>query len=237
MSNTTHSIPQFHEAMVQLHREALEVGQLVKTHLEGALEALRSGDVKRAQQISDNDEKVDRLEKRIDKECAEVLAKHSPVAADLRMVIVLMKTITDLERIGDEASRIAAQTNGDHPIPSDISDGIAALGKKVLASLDQLLHNFEHMDMVHRDPDPNKARDLAAADKEINRQAHELIRTALASGMGDTLDEAQDRLALIWCVRSLERIGDHVKNVSQYLVYFAEGVDIRHASSGRRQTT
>lgn len=221
MSGTVHSIPQFHEAMEQVHQSTIRVGRLVKAQLEGALESLQNGDVEQAKKIKADDEAVDHLEKVVDDECTKLLARHSPVAGDLRKVIVILKTITDFERIGDETGHIAEQASSDNAMPSEIREDIKTLGKKVLDSLEQLLQHFESMNSA-------KSRDLAGEDEEINRQANNLIQAALASNVCDTFTDAQSVISMIWCVRSLERIGDHIKNVSQYLVYYAEGVDIRH---------
>ena len=228
MSDAPHTISQFQVAMQQVHGLTIKVGELVTEQVVTALDALHAGDTEKAQKVAAKDEKVDELEKEVDKACAEILARYSPVAGDLRMIIVILKAITDLERIGDEASNIAEQAGIREKIPPKVQGDIKVLGDDIVVALRQLVTTFGGMNMDHEDMNLDQSRDLVAEDKEINRQADKLIETALSGVFGDAADNTQNILSVIWCIRSLERIGDHIKNIGQYLIYFAEGVDIRH---------
>lgn len=229
MSETPQTIPQFYVAMHDVCQLVANVGRLVKDQIETALETLITGDAEKVRVIERKEAEVDALEKEVDKACTEILARFNPVATDLRMVIVILKTITDMERIGDEAMHIAEQSSISDKIPKKIQDGIKSLGDEVLMSLKQLLENFGDMDADHEAIDLKSSRSIVAADKAINTHADDLIESVLSDGFGESSEGAQTALASIWCIRSLERIGDHIKNVSQYLIYFSEGVDIRHS--------
>lgn len=228
MSSTPQTISQFHVAMQEAHNLAAKVGWLVTDQLSAALEALQANDIEAARKVTNKDDKVDALEMQVDKACTEILARYSPVAGDLRMVVVILKAITDLERIGDEASHIAEQVCVGEAMPTAIKNDINSLGDEVMLSLRQLMKHFDNMRIEHANVNPDDSRNLVSEDEEINRHADKLIETTLRSGFGEGSSDAQNTLSIIWCARSLERIGDHIKNISQYLIYFAEGVDIRH---------
>lgn len=230
--------PQLSSAMQQAYDLVSSMGELVKKQVEDALDALKTGDVDKAKVVASSDAKVNNMELSADKECTSILALHQPVAGDLRMVIVLLKAVTDLERIGDEAGHIAEQAllvkNTDYP--RQWIENVAALGEKVISSLAQLMDNFAQLKvgMGKMDVDIDSSWQLVDKDETINKRSDALIEEILKGGWGEASNNPQVCMSLIWCVRSLERVGDHVKNISQYLIYLAEGTDIRHNKGAGR---
>lgn len=230
--------PQLSSAMQQAYDLVSSMGELVKRQVEDALDALKTGDVDKAKVVASSDAKVNNMELSADKECTSILALHQPVAGDLRMVIVLLKAVTDLERIGDEAGHIAEQAllvkSTDYP--RQWIENVAALGEKVISSLAQLMDNFAQLKvgMGKMDVDIDSSWQLVDKDETINKRSDALIEEILKGGWGEASNNPQVCMSLIWCVRSLERVGDHVKNISQYLIYLAEGTDIRHNKGAGR---
>ena len=228
-----HTIPQFTSAMQKLHNLVVRMGRVVESQVGGSLEALSTGDREKAKTVIAEAKAVNRMEILADKASTRILALHNPVAGDLRRVIVMLKTVTDMERIGDEAEHIADQSMlmSSHNDPTELDKQLACLGEEVKVSLGQLLVIFDDWGKNSEKIDIQKPRALATRDRLINKQADDLIKDIIGFVWSKETDSVKTALSLIWCVRSLERIGDHIKNISQYLVYFVKGVDVRHSGS------
>lgn len=223
-SNTSQHIShKFDEEMESLRHQVLKMGGLVEQQIGGAVDALQKMDAVAADEIILRDHKVNALEVAIDEECTRILAKRQPAATDLRMVIAVIKTITDLERIGDEAEKIAkmavhiAEQNGhfhSHYV------GIGHLGDHVKRMVHDVLDAYARLDV---DAAIQVVRDDEVADKEY----HNIMRTLITYMMEDprTISEVLD---VMWAGRALERIGDHAKNIGEYVIYLVKGKDIRH---------
>ncbi len=215
-----HSSTQFNDEMESIHNHLLEMGGLVERQVSDAMQSLLKYDTALATRVLKTEDRVDYLEKKIDEECARVLALRQPAATDLRMLIAVSKCISDLERVGDEAVKvatIAVQLTEAGDTDSDDHNEIQEMGDHVSRMLHSALDAFARFDA-----------DLAV-EVAIDLQ----YRTAMRSF---TNREVQDPSAiprvlnLIWTLRSLERVGDHARNICEQIIYLVKGKDVRHIS-------
>lgn len=199
------------------------MGGLVETQISAAIEAYSSGEVANVKVIVETDRKINELEKAIDDDCAHIIAKRQPTASDLRLVLGISKIVTDLERAGDEAKKIAKGVRriyeGGHS-PAQYGVGIRHLAEAALALVHQALDAFARLDV-------ELANSVIAADSEVDTEFKAIIRQLITHMMEDprTITTSLD---IITIARAIERIGDHAKNVSEQVIYVVEGRDIRH---------
>jgi phosphate transport system protein len=225
MSSNQHISHEFDEELEQLRNKVLKMGGLVEKQVRNAISALTRLDAIEGVEVCQNDHQVNTLEVGIDEDCVNILARRQPAASDLRMVIAVIKTITDLERIGDEAERIAkmavriAEEDG---IFHNRYSGINHLADHVQYMVHGSLNAFTRMDV-------DEAIVIKKADKKVDEEYKLLMRSLITYMMEDprtiseTLDVAQ-------AARALERIGDHAKNICEYVIYLVHGKNIRHVN-------
>lgn len=217
-----HISRRFNAELEHLRSEVLRMGGLVEQHLDTAVEAIISGDSELGLQVSGNDFKINRLEVAIDEECSKLLATRTPAAADLRLIVTVIKVITDLERVGDEASKIGylASKLAEHRELHASYSELKALGEHVQAMLHDALDAFSRMDV-------DDALAVIEEDKLVDEEYDQITRQCIALMMEDsrTIRRFMD---VSWAARALERIGDHAKNIGEYVVYLVHGRDIRH---------
>ena len=186
--------------------------------------SILNGDTKLAQQVIDDDTKVNEMEVAIDENCTEILARRQPAASDLRLMVSIIKTITDLERIGDEAEKLGKNAlqifSGQEASPQSLE--LRHLGESVKKMLNRSLNAYARMDV-------NEAINIIQSDKEINSEYDNVSRLLIVKMMEDPR-EIKNALRISWCARALERIGDHSKNICEYIVYLVKGKDVRHTS-------
>jgi phosphate transport system protein len=223
MKESQHLSSQFDEELGRLRTHVLQMGGLVETQVAAAIDAYTTGEVSSVKTIVETDRKVNELEKAIDDDCAHVIAKRQPTASDLRLVLGISKIVTDLERAGDEAKKIAKGVrriyeNGH--TPSQYGIGIRHLAEAAMAMVRQALDAFARLDT-------NQARDVIRADSDVDTEFKSIIRQLITHMMEDprTITTSID---IITIARAIERIGDHAKNVSEQVIYVVEGRDIRH---------
>ena len=205
------------EAMCDL---VAKMSGLVEKRLIEAVAAFGDSDVVQAKSIAESDYKVNDLELEIDIECTRILALHQPVARDLRLVTVVLKMITDLERVGDEVEKIARQISiiNKGGIGDTLLHKVRILGDKAVEIIHLALDDFVHLRT-------NDAK-LHRMDQVIDDECQSLT-TQLLDEMSKRSDIVQSLLAVIWCVRALERIGDHAKNIGEYTFYIVQGKNIK----------
>jgi phosphate transport system protein len=221
---THHTSRRFNEDLESVRAKVSAMGGFVEEQLSRALTALVAGDSLLGQKVAGEDYKVNSMEVSIDEECSRILATRAPAAGDLRMVVATIKTITDLERIGDECEKIAsiAARLATVERPADRYREVKHLGR----SVQLMVHDA--LDAVAR-LDATLALATARNDRAVDEEYESIQRQCITFMMEDprTIRRALD---VMWVVRSLERIGDHAKNICEYVIYMVHGKDVRHTS-------
>ncbi len=219
-----HISHQFDEDLESLRSKVLNMGGMVEKQVENALTALTHSDSNLADDVATSDYKINSMEVAIDEECTQIIARRQPAASDLRFVVTMLKTITDLERIGDEAEKIgrhAVKLATVERTPTYFSE-IRHLGGQVRKMLHDCLDAFARMDA-------DNALKIAQGDRDINDEYDALMRQLITHMMEDP-HAIKRSLRVMWCARALERIGDHAKNICEYVIYTVAGKDIRHTT-------
>ncbi len=219
-----HSSKQYDLDLEAIRSKVLLMGGLVENQFNDAVTSFRSGNLEQAEQVIKADENVNRLEVTLDDTCSHLIVKRQPAANDLRTVIATLKVITDLERIGDEATKIARSAKNLHERGTvgvlNHYESIRVMAAGTASLLHDALDTFARLD------DKQAAR-IIAQDQEIDHEFRSIIRTMVTFMMEDprTISAALD---VLWVAKAIERIGDHAKNIAEYVIYVVEGKDIRH---------
>lgn len=221
---TQHISQQFNAELEEIKNHFLAMGGLVEKQVADAIEALLEGDSKLAAQVQDNEKKINAMETRIDEECVRVLARRQPAASDLRMIIAIGKAIIDLERIGDEAFKIARHAialteEGESPRGYVETRHI---GNQVRQMVRDALDAFARFDT-------DKSFSVMQADTTVDLEYKSATRSLVTYMMEDPRSISRV-LNVMWVLRSLERIGDHARNISEQLIFLVKGADVRHTS-------
>ena len=227
METTTlgqHISRRFDEDLESLRGRVLHMGGFVELQLQSAVSALVEGDSDLGQRVAREDYKVNEMEVAIDEECSRLLATRAPAASDLRLIVAVIKTITDLERIGDEGEKVAliAARLATMERPADRYREIKHLGRLTQRLVHDSLDAFARLDA-------EAALRICREDRVIDEEYEAIQRQCITFMMEDprTMRRALD---VLWIARALERIGDHAKNISEYVVYMVYGKDIRHTA-------
>lgn len=223
---SNHISQRFNDDLAEVRSEVLKMGGLVEQQVEDALLALRDTDRNLGEAVVRKDVEVNALEVKLDEECTRIIALRQPAASDLRMIITVIKTITDLERMGDEAEKIGrlAMRLGEAEGPAyRYSNNVQHIGAMVRSILRDTLNAFARMDV-------QEALVTARRDEEVDREYEALMRQSITYMMEDPRS-ITGVLYVMWAARALERIGDHAKNICEYVVYLVEGKLVRHTSA------
>jgi len=217
-----HISHKFNEEIESIRNKVLVMGGMVEQQTVDALEALASSNIELAEKVVQNDTLVNSLESEIDEECLLIIAKRQPAAFDLRLLIAISKTITDLERIGDQATRIAEMVFKLEESERRLSEfyELKHLSELVRTILHDALNVFARLDVV-------TSVEILEQDKEIDREYVSIFRQLTLSMMEDSRN-IKRALHIMNVIRSLERIGDHSCNVCEYVIYAVKGEDVRH---------
>ena len=220
-----HTSGEFNAAMDRLRHLILKVGGIAEDHVAASAKVLDSRDTETAKKVIGSDYRINAMELKVDEECAGIMALRQPVARDLRTVIVALKVITDIERIGDEAQKIAKQVlaMGQVEIPVEMQRELNELGKIVIGMLRKSLDGFARTE-------PDMLNELQEKDKEVDSRCNMVMNEFKEAVVARPAD-VDLLLNAVRCARSLERIGDHACNIGEQVVYLAEGKDIRHADA------
>ena len=217
-----HISRRFNEDLERVRNKVLSMGGFVEQQLSKAVTSLVEGDSVMGEAVARDDYQVNSMEVSIDEECSRILATRAPAAGDLRVVVAIIKAITDLERMGDEcekigyiASRLATQER-----PADKYREIKHLGRIVQDMVHDALDAFARMDA-------ETALRVARQDRLVDEEYESIQRQCITFMMEDPR-QIRRALDVTWVVRSLERIGDHAKNICEYVIYMVHGKDIRH---------
>lgn len=217
-----HTSKQFDVELEDVRERVLTMGGLVEQQIANGVKALVGGDGGLGEEVARNDYRINAMEVAIDEECTRILARRQPQARDLRLVLAIAKTITDLERIGDEAEKIgrmAVQLAGQER-PSSAFRQIEVLGRHVRQMVHDALDAFARMDT-------ETALAVAYRDTDVDRQYEGVMRQCITFMMEDPRT-IRHMLDVMWAIKALERIGDHSTNIGEYVVYFVGGRDVRH---------
>lgn len=223
-STSQHISKQFDNELENIRSLVLAMGGLVEQQLTSSINALIESDLETAENIVKSEYNVNRFEVSIDEECIRILAKRQPAAVDLRLIMAIIKTITDLERIGDEAEKIAkmAIQLSEKQAPKAYYVGLKAMGTLVNHMVHDALDAFARMDS-------RAALNVASKEPQSNDQYGAILRQLITYMMEDPRNISSS-MDVVWIARAMERIGDHARNICEYVIYFVEGKDVRHIS-------
>ena len=217
-----HISKRYNEELEDIRNRVLAMGGLVEQQLQDAMASLENQDTGLAASVVENDFRVNAMEVAIDEECNLVLARRQPAARDLRLVVAVIKTITDLERIGDEAERIARMASrlaGEEGV-TRLFTQIHNLGQHVRGMLHGALDAFAHLDT-------GKAVEVWSEDRFVDREYESLMRELMTYMMEDP-SSIPCVLQAMFAARAIERIGDRAGNICEYVIYLVKGKDVRH---------
>jgi len=225
MASSEHTSKQFDAELEAVRARVLQMGGLVEDQIVRALDALAKGDTALAIRVVEDDHRVNALEVAIDEDCSTIIARRQPAAGDLRMLLMVVKTITDLERIGDEAAKIARMTqliyeSDRRYIPRAVE--VKHVADIALGMLRNALDAFARLDLA-------VAAKVVRQDERVDDEFRLIIRQLITFMMEDprTISHA---IEILFIAKAIERIGDHAKNMSEYVVYMVKGKDVRHTS-------
>jgi phosphate transport system protein len=219
---TGHTSRRFNKDLEGVRNRVLSMGGLVETQLSKAIDAIVSGDSELGLKVANDDYKVNLLEVEIDEECSRILATRAPAAGDLRLIVAIVKTITDLERVGDEAEKIGflASKLATMDRPPDSYRELKNLGNHVLHMLRGAMNAFARLDV--------KASYAVVREDDLVDDEYDAITRQCITFMMEDPRSIKRSMNITWSARALERIGDHAKNICEYVIYMVEGRDVRH---------
>jgi phosphate transport system protein len=220
-----HIFKQYDAELETVRSKVLEMGGLVEQQIVNALESLVSVNPKLAAEVMEADRRVNELEVQVDEDCSHIIARRQPAAGDLRMIMMVVKTITDLERIGDEATKIARVAQKIYesdrmykPRFNEINTMVSLVREMLRTSLDA----FARLDVT-------KTVDVARQDEQVDEQFRAAMRQLITFMLEDPRTISMS-LEVLFVAKAIERIGDHAKNIAEYVVYMVKGKDVRHTT-------
>ena len=220
-----HIYKQYDSDLEAIRAKVLEMGTLVEEQTSNAIQSLLETDVKLAEKVIKKDEQINDLEVLIDEEASLLIAKRSPTAGDLRNIMMMLKIITDLERMGDEAAKIARSTTRifeDNRMSKPKFNEIKGMAKPVQEMIKTALNSFARLDLTD-------TIDILEKDKQVDDDYRSTMRELLTFMLEDPRTISMS-LESMFIAKSLERIGDHAVNISQSVIYTVKGKDVRHSS-------
>ena len=219
-----HIMSRYNAELEGVRSSVLQMGGLVEQQLQDGIKALYEGDSRLGEEVAHLDHRVNAMEVSIDDDCSRILATRNPTASDLRLIVAVIKTITDLERIGDETEKLGhiAGRLASMERPADRYREIKHLGELVAEMVHGALDTFARLDT-------EAAIAVARRDRLVDEEYEAIQRQCITFMMEDPRS-IRRALDVLWVARALERIGDHAKNICEYVIYMVLGRDIRHLS-------
>jgi len=223
MTSSEHISRQFDADLEAIRASVLQMGGLVESQIKSAIDSLVNGDVELMNRVIADDHRVNALEVKIDEACSQVIARRQPAAGDLRLVMAVIKTITDLERIGDEAEKIAR-----------MAKLLSQKQGKVIPRFREIKHAADiALDMIRKALDAFARLDVVMAaqvvrlDEQVDEEFLAIMRYLITFMMEDPRT-ISNSLEILFVAKAIERMGDHAKNMSEYVIYMVKGRDVRH---------
>lgn len=222
-SHSTHISQKFNQELEEIRSQLLEMGGMVEQQVKDAVQSLLDGDTNLATQVRAKDRQVNQLQLDIDEYCTQILARRQPAASDLRLVLAVIRATADLERIGDEASKVARATLSlaeDGASPRGYIE-VRHLGNQVRHMVQEALNAFARFDS-------QQALAVLREDDTVDLEYRSATRALITFMMEDPRSISQV-MSIMSVLRSLERVGDHASNLAEYVIYLVEGHDVRYA--------
>ena len=226
MGISEHASKQYDLDLDSIRSRVLQMGGLVESQIRRALEALASGERALIDDVIAGDQRVNAMEVALDGDCSQVIVKRQPAANDLRMIFAITKTVTDLERMGDEAQKIARMAKSIHergvPHAASLVE-VRHASEQALSMLRRTLDAFARLDTA-------TAEEVIRDDARIDAEFRSILRQLITYMMEDPriISTALD---IVWIAKAVERIGDHAKNMAEYVIYIVKGTDVRHTGN------
>jgi len=217
-----HLSKQFDAELEAIRSRVLEMGGLVESQIRRALDALSTGERALSDEVIANDHRVNGMEVAVDGECSQVIVRRQPAANDLRLILAITKTVTDLERIGDEAQKIARMAKLIHAADRQHMPrlDLSHVADRATAMLRQSLDAFARLDV-------SEAMRVVKQDQAVDDEFRAIMRQLITFMMEDPRTITRS-LEILFIAKAVERIGDHAKNMAEYVVYMVKGRDVRH---------
>jgi len=225
MSAGEHTSKQYEAELDTICTRVLQMGGLVEAQIRAAIDGFSSGDSQLLARVVEDDHRVNSYEVSIDEACANLIARRQPAASDLRLIMAISKTVTDLERIGDEAEKVARMSKLIHERgmqPAHRFPGIRHAATAAIAMLRLALDAFARRDAA-------TAAEVLTQDDAIDAEFRSTLRQLITFVMEDPRI-ISTALEIVWVAKAIERIGDHAKNMAEQVIYIVKGTDVRHTA-------
>ncbi len=223
-SHTQHISQQFNHDLSELRNHLLAMGGVVEKQVKDAVEALLNSNTELAEKVQEAEKDVDTMEVMIDEESTQVIARRQPAASDLRLVISIIKMVADLERIGDEAAKIAKMAirlSEEGKAPHGYVE-VRHIADHVSQMVNNSLDSFARFDV-------ELALEVMKEDREVDDEYRSAMRSLMVFMMEDPRSISQVH-SVMWVLRALERVGDHASNIAEHVIFMVRGKDVRHMS-------
>jgi len=220
---TEHINKQYDQDLEAIRSRMMQMGGLVEAQIRAAISGYLDGDKERIEQVIAGDAKVNELEIAIDNDLGQIIVRRQPAASDLRLILAASKTVTDLERIGDEATKIARMAREIHSIGRTAGTRLATIGHIsdiAIGMLRKSLDAFARLDAA-------SAARVIGEDAAIDEEFRAILRQLITFMMEDPRTISTS-LSIVWVAKAFERIGDHAKNIAENVIYIVKGRDVRH---------
>jgi phosphate transport system protein len=220
---TEHINKQYDQDLEAIRSRMLQMGGLVESHIRSAIAGYLAGDVQRAEEVIAGDAKVNELELAIDNDLGQIIVRRQPAASDLRLILATSKIVTDLERIGDEAAKIARMArdvNAGGAAPNPRMAALGHISEVAIGMLRRALDAFARLDTA-------AAARVCGEDAAIDEEFKAIIRQLITFMMEDPRTITTS-LQVVWVAKAFERIGDHARNIAEHVIYIVKGRDVRH---------
>ena len=220
---TEHASKQYDLDLGSIRSRVLAMGGLVEAQIRRAIDALTTGNLTLSEEVIEADHRVNAMEMDLDEACSHIIARRQPAAGDLRVLMTVIKTITDLERIGDEAQKIARMAKNIHERGGVQAPPLVEVRHAAEAAISMLRRTLDAFARL----DCNTAAEVIRDDAGVDTEFRSILRQLITYMMEDPRTISTS-LEIVWVAKAIERIGDHAKNMAEYVIYIVKGTDVRH---------